>query len=649
MKPIYLFILILLFVIIGLSPNLSNDYGLDDYLYLDQIQGIETLADLPDLWGRHFSIVDYRPVASLIFALENIIFDGMNGHISHGINLLLYLLCVIVFYFFTQQIYRLHHFPLIATAIFAFMPLHTSLVGNVKNRDGLLSFLFGLTAYYLLLLVRKQKKVAKQLLLLGSAVLLFYLSIFSKLDGIMFIVALPLMFLFNFKVSFKFNAKLLRQILRLSIFLLITYRLAFFLFDFWTDSKDQVVAHLPEAEKTDPLIFTENPIIAYDGWGYQIAYMIQTVFEYLTLMIKPTGHYFYYGYDTLAVLPLSDPIILTKGLILILLTVSGIYFLKKHPVYSFGVFFMFLTLSYCANLMQPIAGIIADRYAFISSAGASIAMAYALVHLVNYISKKRSWKWSTEQVSIGLLLLLVFFYLPFNYVRSKDWENIYTIIEADLPHLKETSYEANRIAMVTYIEGGFDATNPGVRYKFLNKGVEYANAALNIYQDNFLSHEGLALAHYGLGNIEQAKEQALATIAQFDTTLETSYRILYDIYSKDNQLDSVKWALYHLDKARPGDDFIILKYAEVAFSIGDVEEARRFCDSIIAHDDHKAVAYQARAYTYFYANDSMRGALDAERAFELGVRDEMLFNATGLYLKPRDIQRAERLWKLYKE
>ncbi len=646
MRDKFVLPVILLLVTLGLYHSLSGEYNLDDYLYFTQIEQIDELAELPQIWNIQFSKVDYRPVASVTFALEKIFISEFNPTVSHLINLIIYLLSITVFYLFSRKIFQHLYFSWIATALFAFLPLHTSMVANVKSRDGLLSFLFGITALYLITLLMSGTTRLKQMLYIFLVFVLFYLSIFSKLDGLMILLSIPLLFILNLNFSaIKLAAK---NTLRVLIISLIVFRAATTVFDFWHETKNTIVADLPVEETTDPLIFTENPIIAYDGISYKLAYTIQTVFEYIKMMFSPKGHYFYFGYDMLEVLPLNNSIIIAKGIVLLALVFSALFFIIKHAVYSYGIFFMFLSLTYCANFIQPIAGIIADRYAFISSAGASIALAYFIVRCFELLQSKGTLKMETQRFYTITFILIILIYIPFNFVRAKEWKTFHSLLEADMPKLTERSYEANRIAMNRYIDDGFETQNHQDKINFLNKGIHYAQAALKVYDGNYLPYEGLALGYFGLGNFQEAKKRALVASAKFDTTLETTYRILYEIYTQEEKTDSVLWALEHLNKAVPNDNFLILKYAETAYILDKKDLAMNFCDSILNRNNKQVAAYQARAYIHFYSQDSLKGAEDAERAFELGLNDETLFNAAGIYWMSRDTARAERLWNLVK-
>lgn len=607
---------------------------------MNQLKNISSFYDIPQLFYQQFSIADYRPGASISFALEKIITGNINPHISHFINFILYIICVYIFYKILQLLTNNQYIIQISTILFAILPLHTSMIANIKNRDGLLSFILGGIALYLLLKIKNQTKIHFQFIYLALAVLAMFAGIFCKLDAMIFLLIIPLIFIV------RKNAIDLKFFLRIFIISIISFKLINFFFQFWMSSKNKFLSENTNIEElTDELLFTENPLVFHNHILEKLSLTIQTVFEYVIMIFKPTHHYFYYGYDVIPLLPITHPTIIIKLVLLAILFLSAIYFVRSKPLYSFGVLSTFIALAYCSNLQQPIAGIVADRYAFIASMGASIAMGCIIYEGLLYLKRKFSWTVHHQQLVWFISGILVLFYTPFNIVRSSEWKDLISIIEADMPQLEERSYEANRIAMSTYIDAGFDAGDASLRNEYLNKALNYGQNALRIYDKYYLPHEGVALAYFGLGRFPDAKQKALQNIAAFDTTLETTYRILADIYTKENKQDSLAWTYRKLQKTFPEDNYILLKTVESLFKSRQKDEAIYFCDSIIKINPNNGGAYQAKGYIYFESRDSLNGAVHAEKAFELGIRDNTLLDMTGYYWWPRDKNRFETLKK----
>jgi len=179
--------------------TIPNEYNLDDELVtinhrttskgLKNIDEIFTGFYYEDDMGYKY---DYRPITHLSFALEHQLF-GQNPHVSHAVNVVLYaFLCLLIFYL-SNKIYpdKSPSFGFFVAMFFAVMPIHTEVVASIKNRDEILSLLFGLSAFYLFFF-RDRSKV----LIFILAIILFQLSIFSKPSTTLLLFLIPFYFLF---------------------------------------------------------------------------------------------------------------------------------------------------------------------------------------------------------------------------------------------------------------------------------------------------------------------------------------------------------------------------------------------------------------------------------------------------------------------
>ena len=140
--------------------TIPNDYNLDDKLVTqnneiaaqgisqDNIKKIFTQPYYQDKMGYSYG---YRPLTTLSFAIEHSIV-GDNPHAGHLINLLLYgLLCFALLKTMERMLIGYSKWlPLIATILFVCHPIHTEVVASIKNRDEILSFLFGTMVLYFL-------------------------------------------------------------------------------------------------------------------------------------------------------------------------------------------------------------------------------------------------------------------------------------------------------------------------------------------------------------------------------------------------------------------------------------------------------------------------------------------------------------------
>src|SRR4051812_28179847 len=132
--------------------SVFNDYNMDDELVTQNhrltskgISAIPEIFSSPYYEDKSGYRYEYRPMVLVTFAIEHSLF-GDHAGVSHFINVLLYsLLCCLLFRVL-RKLFKNYNilFPLLITLLFAAHPVHTEVVASIKNRDEILSLLFGL-------------------------------------------------------------------------------------------------------------------------------------------------------------------------------------------------------------------------------------------------------------------------------------------------------------------------------------------------------------------------------------------------------------------------------------------------------------------------------------------------------------------------
>jgi hypothetical protein len=149
-----IFWLIGIFSFLVFANSFSNGYNLDDELVTQNhpltSRGLEAFGDIftspyySDEMGYAYG---YRPIVHLSFAIEHQFF-GEKPSISHFFNVILFALSAMLFFKFLLKLLgeNKQNFALLATLLFVVHPIHTEVVANIKGRDELFGFLFGLMA-----------------------------------------------------------------------------------------------------------------------------------------------------------------------------------------------------------------------------------------------------------------------------------------------------------------------------------------------------------------------------------------------------------------------------------------------------------------------------------------------------------------------
>ncbi len=188
--------------------SVFNDYNMDDELVTQNhrltSKGISAIPEIftsPYYQDKAGYQYEYRPVVLVSFAIENSFF-GERVWVSHLINVLLYaLMCLLLFYVLKKLLkqYSLL-FPFLIALVFVAHPVHTEVVDSIKNRDEILSLLFGLLSLDFAIRFTERKNVL-HLLAMG---LFFLLGILSKTTTITFVMLIPLALVLLSEISFGY-------------------------------------------------------------------------------------------------------------------------------------------------------------------------------------------------------------------------------------------------------------------------------------------------------------------------------------------------------------------------------------------------------------------------------------------------------------
>lgn len=414
--------LIILGVVFVLYFNaLKNGYSLDDSIVTQPenltAQGLKAIPKILKsfyIGSSEDYQFDYRPLVKISFAIEHELFEVKPGT-SHFFNLLFYVIGLFLFYGLLKLLFKEYnpHLPFYITLLFAAMPIHTEVVASLKNRDILLSFIFSMTgfrAYYYF-----YESGFKKWQYLIFSVIHFYLAFLSKFDALPFIAIIPAVFLVKDSGRLKW--------ISLSIVAMI---ISLYLFK---ATKKGMIA-IEETKRV--LYYFENPMYFNKGMLHRFIAMFNSLGFYIVQCVYPIKQVCYYGYDTITILKIGSYGWL--GIIAFPALAYGVIksFLKKDLVLFTGLFMFCASSSMYLNFVKPAVGIVADRFAFFSSAGIAIT---AVGLLFNYFKSKDLPK---NIKAVGIIVLILFSYSIIT--RVADWKDINTIIDADVAKYPNNAY-----------------------------------------------------------------------------------------------------------------------------------------------------------------------------------------------------------------
>ncbi|MDY0025420.1 MAG: tetratricopeptide repeat protein [Lentimicrobium sp.] len=422
----YLLIVAFAFVLYG--NTIGNRYALDDtYITAGNPLVSQGLSALPTIFSSSYIVINaeeggqhkfgYRPIAKATYAIEAQFF-GNNPHVSHFINVLLYALTGLLLFKLLRRLLKTFPVLFILTTVLIFMahPLHTEVVASLKNREELLSFLFGLLALsYFLKFYDTGRKVN---ILWGS--LMFVLGVLSKVNIVTFIVVIPLMFYFFTDIKTK-------TLLWLSASLLFFLILA------------ATIPRLFLGETVRQMQFIENPLLFGSTLAERFGTGMMVLLFYLKMLIWPHPMVFYYGYNMIPVSGLSSFWVWFSAAIHIGLLIYALMNFRRKHLLSFAILFYLVNIAMFSNLVAFPTGIVAERFLYVASLGFALALAYGLFQLTGVsLSAGNSSAKARNYLLAGLLVLLI----PATAKtidRNKDWKDELTLFAADSPHMVKSA------------------------------------------------------------------------------------------------------------------------------------------------------------------------------------------------------------------
>ncbi len=499
-KKVFFTFLVLIFLFYGNS--LKNKYALDDdYITVTNLpeKGKEFVPNhklvskgfkgIGKIWRSRYAhdsegAFDYRPVTTTSFAVEYGIF-GQNPFISHLVNLLLYsitvwlLFCVLLDLFEDNKYH--FQFAFITAFIFLIHPIHSEVINNLKCRDELLAFLFGIFALYFTLKAYKKpnfKSIFLILLFLG-------LGLLSKRSSILFFAVIPLCLILFRRTNIKL---IITSAVALTF---IYYAVALIKNRLVTEKSVRFFYHFENPLYTNPVTFLQKIIIAFKTLGF-----------YIKFLIFPFPFRNYYGFNTF---DLSSSLNVYFFIGVIFLIIAGYFIFKlKNKILLFSVLLFLGLIVPFVNFGTPAPGILAERFAYFSSFGFSLILACVFIQLFKNISYYSvSQLFSKPLVYLSSIAILCMVY---SWNRNKDWYNKLTLFESDIEY-QENSAKANSLMANEYFEL---LRTPNKKYPgnvLVQKCIKYYTQAVKNDSSIYSAYNNVGVVYYSfLKDMPNAKK-----------------------------------------------------------------------------------------------------------------------------------------------
>lgn len=619
-----------------------NHFSMDDYhVNIENEQIAKGIAGIPEIFTSAYAeesgmSYGYRPIVRASFALEYQLTSGLeiNPYISHFISILLYALSILVLYKVLRRILRGYNpwFAFLVTLLFMAHPTHTEVVASLKNRDVILNFLFSFLAIWQFIKWVDVKK-SKNLIF---GMVYFVLALLSKESAIAQLAVFPLVLYFFTDIKLK----------KLGTFTAISMATVILVF----------VARwliLPEASRD--LKMWENPLIVTDSFILHIGTAIYIIGHYIKLLFVPFPLLYYYGYNMIPVVGLTNPWVLITLAALLGMLYYVVRNFKSKDILSFAILYFVINISMYANIVAPVPGIVADRFVFFATLSFAILITW-LFFTIFGIKLKKQEKKNSRIIWVSLLVLLII--SPYWYyvnIRNKHWQTKMSLYSADMPRL-ENSVKANTLyAHELMKKANAELAKPVNPYKFIigtiNKAEMHYKKALELDSTHYSSWNNLGIINSKIhGNqaklrvqsylkrneVEKADKERQLSIKYFSDARHyfeqairynpkfgSAYFNFANSYDLQQKYDS---AVIYFKKAVEVDGGELVSMSRLANSYyrnNQFREAIDLNDKIISKFPNSDKPYINLGNYAFQSRDTLKGIQFFEKAVQLGTRPEV--------------------------
>ncbi len=639
------------------AATLSYDYVLDDKIAItgNQItkKGFDGIGQqfshdaMDGFWADQYGVdvedLDkdavvsggrYRPLSMVTFSIEWALF-GDNPAVGHFVNAVLYGLTGLLLMVFLSRImpvrpgtsvWRSPAF--LITILYLVHPLHIEVVANIKSRDEILSFLFGLWSLdFVMRYIRSDERETK-LLVFAAATL--FLSLLSKETTIAFVAVAPLLLWFfadakvaDYKkvVGYELAAAALYLIIRFSVV-------------------GGMGSELPDELMNNPFLN------ATPGEKLATIFLIFAAYIKLLFIPYPLTHDYYPFH-----LPFMDadatyadwstPAALAGVVLLGWLLWVILKGWKKKSVFAFLALFFLGTSVLTSNLFFPVGVFMNERFMYIPS----LAFAWGVVYLLTvYLpEKKAGFKQST-----GILVIVAYAlaFVTIDFIRMPAWKDDYTLSLTDV-EVSEGSAKANMGAGDAIIKQLDREKDPEKRKQMIMKAYGYLKKSLDIHPTYFPPLDLLGKLYYDAENYRESI-RFYKLCAQRKPGNPAFVNNIYYIGNKllkekryEEAVDAYETAL----ELRPDDIKIMMALAEIyAQHLKNPGRAKQYMEMAYAVNPNNPDIIEKLGITYAMLNQFDKAIPLMEQTLKMKPDDPVTLRNLGVaYYQSGQIEKGQEL------
>lgn len=591
------------------ANTFRNDYALDDFSVIKENWVVKKGAEsIPLIFKTsyrygYWSSADelYRPLSLVMFAAEWEIWPG-NPKPGHVINVLLYgLVCVLIFTTMRKLLSSSNLFlPFLITVLFAFHPVHTEVVANIKSRDELLCSLFLILS--LRFTYNYINTSAKKWLLAGMAS--YFLAFMAKESAITFLAVYPL-------VIYYFTDAPMRKNLFFSAMMLIPA----FLF---LAIRNKVLANQPDVM---PVSVVDNLLVAAPDIVTKLATAVKILGKYLLLLVYPYPLVADYSYNQIPVEGWGSLRVLASFAIFAFMAVYAVLKFRKKDLLSFSVIFFFVTISIYSNIVFMIGSSFGERFLFLPSLSYCILIAFLLTRLTKTpalfpITGSTGAFFRTYKRPFLIIMPVLLLYSVVVISRNKEWENDLIRNTADVRKSPDSAHMRYYYGLDLMKEKALNKNGEVVSPEWLDSAILNFKIAAEIVPAFADAYDQAGLAFYRKGMNDSAlKYYGLAL--KYNPSKPITYSNMGIIYFNMRQYDK---ALEVYEKAVKYDPHFAdawLNLGSTLGTLGRFDEAINAFKKSVEYKPDNAIVYYFIGITYRQAGDEANAKIYLDKAANL--------------------------------
>ncbi len=567
------------------SNTFHSEFQFDDLKELQEGYPLRRLSDLAGIWNYSPS----RFITYYSFAL-NYHFSRMDVTAYHVTNLFVHILTSCVVLLFSSALFKTPYLSkrmtpeaapwaaLAASLLFAAHPLQTGAVTYIIQRAAVLAAFFYLTSLFLYVRARLENRAGfyYAAFACGAAAMLCKQNAFT----------LPFaMLLCDFLFFQEKSEPLSARLKRFAPFL-------------------ALLALLPAIRLFAPsngALFRETQKISHVDY---LLTQLSVLVTYLRLLVWPSGQNVDYDFPISA--SFFEPRTLASFVFLAALLAGGFFALKKNRVWSFGIFWFFLTLSVESGLV-PIRDVIFEHRMYLPMFGAVFCAAWTFYFLGREPKK-----------IMALCLVCLLPLAAAAYKRNSVWKNGIALWEDAARKSPKKARPYHNLSFLYSAKGDYP------------KSVEYGEKAVSFDPSSSGPYFTLGVAYGRMGNIDREIEYYEKAFALGPWNPAKHFNNMGSAYGRKGDMAA---AVENFKKAIAADSAYPATYANFGFALdrmGQFEQAIRYYQKAIKLDPQFAEAWNFMAIALAKKGNPDQALESAQRSVRLNPRYADAYNTLGL-------------------